>query len=581
MKKILYILFISAIILQMNACQKNFLEKRLGSDLNVDSIFSTRQKSLSAIAQAYGMSLQSGITTRAWDNDRANGLAGGTLSHISGEVNAIKFNWEDAWKIQQSGLTSNDGSGRPLSSDGFAYNYRSIRQCYLVIENINKVGDMSEAEKKQVKAEMLTLIAYRYEEMLKRYGGIPIVSDLLSAEGELMIPRATVREVIDHILELCSQAEPDLPNTYPSDQKGRTTKGIPLCIKAETLLFAARPLFNSATPYMYFGDDSKLICIGSTDNTLWQQAADANLAVINWANANGHQIINTGNPFNDYGTAVATPNNAEVLLAFKSEQQMESYDPHTQTGAANAMSYLQLTYYYKADGSNQTWPGGSWAAYNEFITKANAMEARYKISAAIAGQASWNNPGSYNWSSEVMTNASTWAGRGGTEGAGRRVKFWYMAGTRNWFEFPVYRLAEFYLNIAEAYNEANNTADALANINVIRKRAGLPNIIETNKNTLRNIIQRERAVELYEENHRYFDVKHWKLADIGNGIIGGEKKAVVFKYANNGDAGWNPGDYVSYSVRPAYTAYWSQNQYLEPFPIEEVNKKYIVQNPGY
>ena len=174
---------------------------------------------------------------------------------------------------------------------------------------------------------------------------------------------------------------------------------------------------------------------------------------------------------------------------------VEGYNPHTQPGGANAMSYLQLTHYYKADGSDQIWTDENWSSYNEYVQKANEMEARFKISAVIAGQQVWNNPTSHRWSSEVLSNATTWEQRGGTEGAGRRVKFWYMADTRDWFEFPLYRLAEFYLNLAEAYNELGNATKSQEYLNVIRSRAGLPKVTETDKTKLRNIIQREWAIE--------------------------------------------------------------------------------------
>jgi hypothetical protein len=180
----------------------------------------------------------------------------------------------------------------------------------------------------------------------------------------------------------------------------------------------------------------------------------------------------------------------------------------------------------------------------------------------------------------VVSNGSTWEGRGGTEGCGRRVKFWYHAGTRNWFEFPIYRLAEFYLDAAEAYNELGNASKALQYLNVIRDRAGLPSIEETNQVKLRQLIQREWAVEFYEENHRLFDVKHWKLSDIDKGIIGGEKKGFVFTYVN-GQYGLVASDYLTYSTQVMYTGFWNPNQYLEPFPIAEVNKGYLIQNPGY
>ena len=582
MKKLIYTTLILVFFSQVFSCklEDHFLEKSLGSDVNVDSIFSSKQKSLSAIAQAYAMSLQSGITLR-YDNGRISGLKAGTLSHLSGEVNDVKFSWEDTYKIQRSGMVASDSDGKALSSDGFVFNYQSIRQCYLVIENIDKVPDLTEVQKKSIKAEMYTLIAYRYEEMFKRYGGVPIIEGTLSVDSDLNIPRATLRATLNHIIALCNKAISDLPDSYNASEKGRVTKGIPMCIKAEALMYAARPLFNSNTPYMSLGGNNNLICFGTHDASLWQQAIEANEQVIRWATANGYQIINTGNPLADYGTAVATPNNREVLLAFKSQSFIEAYNPHSQPGGANSMSYLQLTQYYKTDGTDQTWTGENWESYATYVNKCNELEARFKASAAIAGQQAWNNPSSHYWSSESLANASTWEKRAGSEGAGRRVKFFYMADTRDWFEFPLYRLAEFYLNLAEAYNEAGNPAQALQNLNVIRSRAGLPNVTETGQEALRKLVQREWAVEFYEENHRYFDVKHWKLTDIANGIIGGVKKGVVFEYAPGKSEGWNAWDYASYAVKPVYTGYWDNSQYLEPFPQSEVNKGYLIQNPGY
>lgn len=582
MKQLLYISFISLSSFLLFSCKKDFLEKRLGSDINVDSIFSTKQKSMAAIAQAYAMSLSSGIMIEDWDNPRMHGLRSSTLAHLSGELNAVKFNWEDGWKIQRSGLTANDGSGVPRSTDGFTYNYQSIRQCNLVIENIDKVTDMTAVEKNQVKAEMTILKAYRYEEMLKRYGGVPIVHKTLTAEDELNLPRASVQDLVNYIVGICDSVAETLVAKHPGESGGRINKGVALAVKAEALMFAARPLFNSANPYLSMGQYDQLISFGNYDAGRWQKAIEANLAVLNWASANGHRIINTGDPFNDYGRAVAIPGNEEVLLAYKNQSGRKGgngnyYDPHGPSGGANSMSFIQLKQYYKEDGTDQTWPGGN---YDDYWTRMQEMEPRYKVSAVAAGQDAWNNPGDYYWSSIVLSNASTWEGRDGTEGCGRRAKFWYHAGNRPWFEFPIYRLAENYLNLAEAYNEINNNTEALKYLNVIRNRAGLPSANETNQDKLRELIQREWAVEFYEENHRYFDVKHWKHPDVGNGIIGGEKTGFVFTY-NNRSYGEKPADYNSYIVKKLYDAFWNPSQFLEPFPIAEVNKGYLKQNPGY
>ena len=571
-------------ILTLSSCEKYFLEKRIGSDLNVDSIFASRQKALSAIASAYVSSLSAGIPLSGWDNNRTYSMRAGTLSGISGEICSAKFNWEDNWLISHSGLTANDGTGIPRSSDAFGYNYTCIRECYTIMNNIDKVPDMTATEKKQVKAEMKALIAYRYEEMFKRYGGIPLVNKILSPQDSLMIPRSSLQQTMNEILSLCSDAETDLPDNYNTSEKGRATKGFAKAIRAELYMFASRPLFNSAAPYLTLAGHNDLICFGKVDNTLWQKAIDANEDVISWSLANGYQIINTGNPFDDYGTAVATPSNPEVLMAYQVESSasggLSYFDPHGQSGGANGMSYNQLTQYYKADGTEQTWAGTSGSTYSDYLTRFNQMEPRFLESAVAAGQAALNNPGSQYWATDILSNSSNWDGRGGTECCGRRCKFWYHAGTRSWFEYPIYRLAEFYLNLAEAYNEIGNTSKALSNLNVIRKRAGLPDVTETDQSKLRGIIQREWSIEFYEEGHRYFDVKHWKLAGTANGIIGGSVQSFLFTY-QNGDYGIYPADYITYYLATRYTGFWNYSQYLEPFPVAEINKGYITQNPGY
>lgn len=585
MKNIIYILIAIMILSGISSCQKEFFKKPQGNNNSVDSIFSTSQKAQAAIAQAYSESLVSGITIIDWDNNRTYGLRSGTISEISGEVNATKFNWQDSWIIQRSGMTADDGSGLTLSDDGFDFNYTAIRQDYLVMENIDKVKDMPENKKDQVKAEMKALIAYRYEEMFKRYGGVPIVKKGLSVGDTIKIPRASLQQTLDFIVNLCDEAASMLPDNYPSKWKGRVTKGVALAIKAEALIYAARPLFNSATPYMSLEDHNDLICFGNYEQSRWQDAADASKAVIDWALSNGYHIINTGHPLDDYGNAVATPGNAEVLLAYKNESgefggNGDYYDPHSQTGGANGMSYRQILQYYRANGTNQTWAGTTPQPYSEYVNKMEEMGARYKESAMAAGMDAWNNPNSTYWSSAVVSNGSTWSGRGGTEACGRRVKFWYHAGTRNWFEFPIYRLAEFYLDLAEAYNELGETDKSLQYLNIIHNRAGLPNIAETDQDRLRKIIQREWAVEFYEEDHQLFDVKHWKRPDIGNGIIGGDKKAFSFVYTN-GSYGLVESDYISYSTQVVYTGFWNPDMYLDPFPTTEINKGYLVQNPGY
>ena len=118
---------------------------------------------------------------------------------------------------------------------------------------------------------------------------------------------------------------------------------------------------------------------------------------------------------------------------------------------------------------------------------------------------------------------------------------------------------------------------------MVHNRAGLPSITETNKDRLRSLIQREKAIEMAGENHRYFDVKHWKLSNIGDGIIGGQMRELQF-FVNSTLTGGNhnlPDALISYWDAVTFVAYWNPKMYLEPIPQNEVNKGIIVQNPGY
>jgi hypothetical protein len=155
-----------------------------------------------------------------------------------------------------------------------------------------------------------------------------------------------------------------------------------------------------------------------------------------------------------------------------------------------------------------------------------------------------------------------------------------MAGSRIWFEMPLFRLAETYLTLAEAYNEVGNTTKALQNLNVVHNRAGLPSITITDKDKLRALIQREWAIEFYQEGQRLYQVKHWKLANIGTEILGGP--VMEFQWKVNGDANTNVAtSLINYWNAVTYNKYWNKKMFLDPIPQTETNKGIAIQNPGY
>jgi hypothetical protein len=572
-QSILSIISITAIT--VGACKKEFLQMPISSSTTVDSVFTTTVKAQGAIANAYRNSLGQGLPWKNWWNAMLQ-------ENLSGGMN-YGFAWTMAKDIVLNGMSA---SGVNEDMDGYVSNFPCIRQAYLVKENIDKVADMSEGDKAIVKAEMQALVAYRYEQMFIMYGGVPIVSNSLKASDSLGIPRYPLKQVLDSIVSWCDQAAAVLPSKWPDNWTGRMTKAAVLAIKSKALLHAARPLFNSATPYLEMGESNNLICLGNADANRWTTAANAAEAVITEAETRGGAyIIHTGNPLDDYSTATSVPSNAEVLLAFKFKNDVlfdggnwanlpmnAFYNCRVWEAQGNVLTTNQLENYYKADGSNQTWPdAGTVSPFSDYSARMRDMEARFKSTFQPWEMDAWNNPGDANWK-----NASTF-GSGPGFGCARVVKFYAKAGGRAWFEFPIFRLAAAYLSAAEAWNEAGQPTKALGRLNKIRQRAGLPVVTETDQTKLRAIIQREWAVEFYDENYRLHDVKHWKLANIASGILGGPIRAMAF---NSGGSVKITGN-TNYTDKVIYTAVWSPKQYLNPFPQTEINKKYLIQNPGY
>jgi len=576
MNSIIKLFMLASMVAVFAGCQKDFLQMPTSSATTLDSVFSTAIKAQGAISNAYRRAIPQGLPF-------ANTWNAMISENLSGAMN-YGFSWTISRNIILNGMNANSTN---TDMDGYNNNFPAIRQCYLVKENIDKVSDMSTDEKTIVKAEMQALIAFRYTQMMIMYGGVPIVSKSLDAndEGSLEIPRSSLKNVLDSIVKWTDQSAAVLPSRWSNNLIGRMTKSAVLAIKAKALLYASRPLFNTATPYLDLGTKNNLICLGSTNANLWNQAAAAADAVIAEAEgAGGLMIINTGNPLDDYGTATSKLNNPEVILAYKfintsgasdnwSELPMNAfYCSRYWQGQGNVLMTHQLEQYAKSDGTNQTWPAvGTTRPFSEYTAKMNQMEARFKASFQPWEMDAWTNPGDANW-----RNNSTF-GSGPGYGVARVSKFYYKASGRRWFEFPIFRLASTYLSAAEAYNEMGQSTKALERLNKIHVRAGLPPVTETNQVKLRSIIQREWMVEMFSENYRLNDIKHWKLSNIGNGIIGGATRGFAFNDLTNVKLTGN----TNYTDREVYQGFWSPSQFLNPFPQTEINKGYLVQNPGY
>lgn len=600
MKKLYRIILVALAAVSMSACQSYFLEKPdTTGTVDSDAVYGSKKNATMALMACYR-----DVLLHGWPGDM--GIGHCTFGAISGEVGR-GYNWHGSYFISQSGLTVNGTDGSDAGADNYANNFKRVRECWALYEHIDECADMTDAEKATIKAEAKALVAYRYMGMFYRYGGVPIVEGTFQASDDLTRGRATVAEMVEFISRLCDEAAEGLPTKWDDANIGRINKGAALAIKARVLQYAARPLFNSATPYLSMAnaENNAMICFGNVDKERWNAAIAANEAVLSWADAAGFYLIDTDNPFVDYATATSVPSNPEVILAFKNNQDYNAlsnfincspnqnsnrYD----TDCSGVLTNM-LENYYAADGTELSWPKIGDAAPRagaNWISNVAKIEPRALADIKFGGHDAMNNEGIYNWQNigwsrggysadidkgDVFPNAID-----ENKGCGERCKFYYKAGSRLWFEPPLFRMAEIYLNLAEAYNEYGNSAKALQNLNKVHERAGLPAVRETDQAKLRQIIQREYYIELFQENgNRYFASKHWKREDIGSGICGGAMRMLQFNIKPGSQWPYAASTIDTYWDAVAYNSFWSPAMFLEPFPQSEINKGTLVQNPGY
>ncbi|WP_192085478.1 RagB/SusD family nutrient uptake outer membrane protein [Algoriphagus sp. Y33] len=558
----------------LTSCNDEFLGKPESNDVTVEDIFSERATAESFLWESYRTSMPLGFPI---DWGSHNGMYASMVMAASDEGDVY-----DTWP---SSNDHNTGVWGPTGNreDDFGSHYKGIRNANIFLENIEMVPDIPQTEKEQMKAEAMVLRGLQYHELMKRYGAIPIVDKVLTAAGEIMLPRNTYQECVDFIVQSCDAAAAVLPDTYPSSFNGRITKGVALALKARVLLYAASPLHNTTTPYL--PSNPELTGYGNYEEGRWLAAADASKAVLDWAATSGVSLVNSSaDPAVNYQTAVEAQGSSEMLLYNQSNGWWGAYNPMFQQFAmprgiyggwyGHGVTYQHAQMYHTADGEDQVW--GDEGPRSEFLEKMQAMEPRFQYSVFYSGS-KWNDEiGVRNF---YKNSNGSWSDGAPVNGVGYMRKF---LGRANWgggqFNWIVFRLAEFYLNYAEALNEVSPLdANAFAALNAIRQRGGLAPISFTDdryntQEKFREAIRRERAVELAFEEHRFFDVRRWRIAG-EEGVMAGEMWGLNIYQLDD--------DQYVYRREPFETRVWDDKMYLYPLPQQEIDKGYLIQNPGW
>ncbi len=571
MKFIVNIIFILLVLLSIYSCEDmmgDFLEKAPGVDVTEDTIFSSKTQVETFIAATYQQGMHSTIMLQE-DASTGNSSYGKTDA-ITGEGEMDQTWWTpQTWNV--GNVTPNLIVG--IEDSRWNARWSAIRRCNIILERIESVPGVSQDYINQVKGEVLFIRALNYFEMLKRYGGVPIVDKRFQLEDDLLLPRNSVEECVDFILKGANEAIGYLPDSYTAEYRGRITKGAALMLKSRTLLFAASPLFNTDNPYINFGENNKLICYTNFDNNRWQLAADAAKDVLDWAPSGGIALVENQGEDMNYRYVWETHDNSEIILANKSVGERPLWDfpwngiiPRclgmSWGGMSVTLNFQKL--YEKKDGTPQTWEGGT--NLNE---KYEEMDPRFAQTFAYNGSR-WNND---------IPNVQIYEGGPHNEACyggvwvHKRVPYSLSYNRPEVPHIIIYRLAEAYLNYAEALNEAQGPVkEAYDAVNKIRNRSGMPDLpAGLSKEEFRERVQDERGVELAYEEHRFWDLRRWLRA---KEVIDTDMYGIkIYPIEGSNDFRYEP--YVF------ETRVFLDRMYLHPFDYNEVLKGYLVQNPGY
>lgn len=562
------------VVIAATSCNKDFLEKPQSNDVTIDTIFSTKIKAQTFLWDTYNKCVPQGFP---FDWGSHNGMYACMLMAASDEGDLY-----DAWPSAQA---HNEGSWGPNSNgeDDFGAHYKGIRNASIFIGNIGRVSDMGDTEKSQMAAEAKVLRALQYHELMKRYGAVPIVDKPLSASDDINLPRNTYEECVNFVVKECDDAASVLPNTYSTEFSGRVTKGAALALKARVLLYAASPLHNTQTPYKT--EKRELTGYANFSAERWKLAADASKAVLDWAQQNNLRLVTQfATPAQNYESAVTDLNTSENILSNQAHGWWGAWSPMFQQFAmprgiyggwyGHGVTFQHAVKYQKTDGADQQWPDQGTGA--EFLQKMQQMEPRFQASVYYAG-AKWNDEIGVRTFFRKKDN--TWSDNAPVNGVGYMKKFLtrmnWGGGQLNWI---VFRLAESYLNYAEALNEYSaNDPLCYTALNEVRKRAGVPEITAADprydtQDELRQAIRRERAVELAFEEHRFFDVRRWQIAG-QDGVMKGQMLGLNLYE--------QPDNTLRYRKEAFETRVWDDKMYLYPFPQGEIDKRYLTQNPGW
>lgn len=569
MKKVKTILYGAALLLLVNACD-SILDREVVLSLTEDDVLTLYNNTQSRAVAIYNY-LPSGFRCV----DGAMMASASDEAEYTLETSSIQMFNVGSWNAKNNpdgGSWWNNFRGIYLVNHFLANSDNLDLEMYRL--NPDDIGHEQYQNRldniKRWKYEVRFLRAYFYFELIKRYGGVPVITRPVEIGDSF--PRNTLDSCVNFIVKECDDIAWGLPVKYTERENlGRATRGAVLALKSRVLLYAASDLFNSPEKWASGYANKDLISVKPIDRKeRWKRAADAAKNVIDLTDA-GYALSN------NYQGVFRSYTDAEIILARRdgasNDFEKANYPVGYDLGnSGNTPSLNLLDDYEMLDGTAFDWNNKNHAA--------NPYRGRDPRLAFT-----------------ILSNMTKFNGRpvecwtGGRDGKGvpRATKtgqylLKYIDPELNLLEgrtsvhtWVLIRLAEVYLNYIEALNEYQPAhSDIKIYYNKIRQREGIkmPELPDgLDQDAVRQKIRHERRIELAFEDHRLWDARRWMIA------ADNEKGKGVLNIPLRGLEILNRGGVPSYTPIEIEKRNFEPKMYLYPIPQGDLDIAGWSQNP--
>ena len=487
---------------------------------------------------------------------------------------------DEAQYALETGAVNNyvNGGWSPANpySDTWTKAYTAIADICMYLEKIDQ-ADISEwqynanypnwvQQLELFPYELRFLRAYFYFELFRAYGDVPLVTTTLTNGQANNIERTSADRIVKFIVDELDAVAPYLPVSYVTEvgaEIGRATRVAAFALKARTLLYAASPLFNPS------GDKAK-----------WADAAQACKYILDNASAWGVKL-STYSALWGHDAFF----NPEIIFGLgrgeSNDFEMANYPVGVENGSSGNCPTQSLVDQYEYKDNGETFakrnPGTiDLSAADPY----EGLDPRFALTVVRNGD-QWPSNGAQKKAIETFAGGFNASPKYGATPTGYYLKK-YVDGscvttadnqTTRRHTWIIFRLAEFYLDYAEAVfyatgsaNDATFVMTANEAVNKLRSRSDIqmPKFKEDGDAWVERY-ERERLVELAFENHRFWDVRRWKkgpqyFRTIQVASISSDLKL----------------------TRTSVARQWDDKYYVYPIPQTEIKKNpNLSQNTGW